>query len=68
MPHDVGGPIPHSLHTVAATFGELSALIRRLIEVESGNGADPEYLECLQRAKSAADRGATLAKSAANIV
>ena len=68
MPHDAGALTPHSLHSISTTFNQLSALRGQSIQTMADNGADRTYLEHLQRAKRAADKGAALAKKTANLV
>ena len=68
MPNDLGGPGPslHLLRSVAEDFEALSQVIDRTIQAM--DGANPEDMERLRRARQAAERGAALAKKPAKFV
>jgi len=66
MPNDFGGPGPsvHLLRSVARDFEALSELIGQTLEVMDGESS--ETMASLHRARTAADKGAALAKRPAN--
>jgi hypothetical protein len=68
MANDLGGPSPaaHLLRSVAQDFEALSAVIERAIIAK--DGALPQGVERLHRAKHAADKAAVLAKRPANFL